>query len=73
MFIYIFIEKMNSQTNGKDQWCHIFTNGGSTNCSVFVSREYSKGMYNGKDLCWCFCRKLLCRASRRSPRRLLRA
>jgi hypothetical protein len=29
-FAKIFVEMMNSQTNEKSEWCHIFKNGGST-------------------------------------------
>jgi hypothetical protein len=30
-FVEIFVEKTNSQTNKKSQWCHIFKNGGGNN------------------------------------------
>jgi hypothetical protein len=32
----IFAEKMNSQTNEKSHWCHIFKNGGSSNFGLNI-------------------------------------
>jgi hypothetical protein len=39
-FAKIFVEKMNSQTNEKSQWCHIFKNEGKYKSDVYKTKAH---------------------------------
>jgi hypothetical protein len=43
-FAKIFVEKTNSQTNKKSQWCRIFKNGGSS-CLGLTTGLFNKGKH----------------------------